>query len=195
MKRYFALLVFAVLTLTACAAQREAEDRTQRLQSRYAAAEGCDARVEVSSVCGGETLCYTLDVRCENGETHVTVLSPEELAGVGATVRDGEKLTLAFDGAMLDAGSAGSGVSALNASDILLRAAAEGYVTEWSEERFDGTDALRLCFETERDGQKLFVTGYFDDADRPLYAEIEQNGEILAYLQFTDFTFRDILTA
>ena len=73
------------------------------------------------------------------------------------------------------------------------RAAAEGCVTERNCERCENTEALRLCFETEHAGEKLLVTAFFDASDKPLYAEIEQDGRILAYLQFTDFVFCDII--
>ena len=196
MKRIFTLLTVTVLLLSACAAQQEADSRADELQARYAGAAGCSARLEAAAVRETETLRYTLDVEKTAEETRVRVLAPEELAGVGATVRHDGTLRLTFDGTVLDAGSALLGVSALNATDIRLRAAAQGYVTERSTERFAGTeDALRLCFETEQDGEKLLVTAWFDESDRPLYAEIEHKGEILAYLEFTDFTFDAILTS
>ena len=196
MKRIFALLTAAVLLLSACAARQEADNRTDELQSRYAEAGGCSARVDAAVVRETETLRYTIDVEKNGEETRVRVLAPEELAGVGATVRHDGELCLTFDGIVLDAGSAMPGVSALNATDILLRAAAHGYVTERSTESFgEEEDALRLCLETEQDGEKLLVAAWFDGEDRPLYAEIERGGEILAYLEFTDFTFDDILTS
>lgn len=195
MKRIFALLSVAVL-LTACAARQEADSRVDDLQSRYAGTEGCSARLDAAVVREAETLRYTLAVEKNGEETHVQVLAPEELAGVGAAVRHDGALRLTFDGVALDAGSVVPGVSALNATDIFLRAAAYGYVTERSTERFGETEgALRLCLETEEDGEKLLVTAYFDEADRPIYVEIECGGEILAYLEFTDFTFDDILTS
>ena len=195
MKRFFALLTVTAL-LTACAAQGEADGRAAALQARYAEAAGCSARLDVAVVRETETVRYTLDVAKTEEETHIRVLAPEELAGVGATVLHDGALRLTFDGTVLDAGSAVPGVSALNAADIVLRAAAHGYITERSTERFAETgDALRLCFETEQDGEKLLVTAYFDETDRPLYAEIERGGEILAYLEFTDFTFDDILAS
>ena len=195
MKRIFALLGVTVL-LTACAARQEADGRADELQARYAAMEGCSAQVTAAVVREAETLRYTLDVEREESETRVRVLAPEELAGVGATVRRDGALRLMFDGVVLDAGSALPGVSAMNAADIFLCAAAQGYVTERNTERFGETeDALRLCFETEQDGEKLLVTAWFDEEDRPLYAEIACGGEILAYLEFTDFAFDDILTS
>lgn len=193
MKRIFALLT-AMALLTACAARQEADSRADELQARYAAMEGCSAQVDAAVVRETETLRYTLGVEKREGETRVRVLAPEELAGVGATVRDDGALRLTFDGTVLDAGSVMPGVSALNATDVFLRAAAHGYVTERNSERFGETeDALRLCLETEQDGEKLLVTVWFDETDRPLYVEIESGGEILAYLEFTDFTFGDIL--
>lgn len=196
MKRIFVLLTVMALLLTACAARQEADSRVNELQARYAAAVGCSARLDAAVVRETETLRYTLDVEKTAEETRVLVLAPEELAGVGATVRRDGALRLTFDSVVLDAGSAVPGVSALNAADIFLYAAAHGYVTERNTERFAETeDALRLCLETEQDGEKLLVTAWFDEADRPLYTEIERGGEILAYLEFTDFAFDDILTS
>lgn len=194
MKRFLAPAMLLALLLTACAARAGEETRTQTLQSRYEALTACTARAEASVVRTGETARYTVELARTDEETRVRVLAPEALSGVEASVRRDGALTLAFDGMVLDAGSALPGVSALNAPDILLDAAAHGYVTERSEERFGETDALRLCFETECSGEKLLVTAYFDADDRPLYAEFERNGEILAYLEFTSFAFGDILT-
>ena len=164
------------------------------LAAKYAALSGCDARVAVTVACDGETRQYTLDIAKDGDETRVTVLEPEALAGVSAVV-SGDALSLAYDGMVLDAGSADERISAVNAADILLRAAASGYVTERNTERYEDTDALRLCFETEQGGETLRVTAWFDAADRPLYAELERGGAVLAYLEFTDFVFHDIITA
>ena len=193
MKQLCALLALLTLLLTGCAAG-QADTRVETLQQKYAALSGCDARVAVTVACDGETRQYTLDIAKEGDETRVTVLEPEPLAGVGAVV-SGDALSLAYDGMVLDAGSADERVSAVNAADILLRAAASGYVTERNTERYEDTDALRLCFETEQGGETLRVTAWFDAADRPLYAELERGGEVLAYLEFTDFVFHDIIPA
>ena len=193
MKQLCALLALLTLLLTGCAAG-QADTRVETLQQKYAALSGCDARVAVTVACDGETRQYTLDIAKDGDETRVTVLEPEALAGVSAVV-SGDALSLAYDGMVLDAGSADERISAVNAADILLRAAASGYVTERNTERYEDTDALRLCFETEQGGETLRVTAWFDAADRPLYAELERGGEVLAYLEFTDFVFHDIIPA
>lgn len=192
MKQLCALVALLALLLTGCAAGQP-DTRTEDLQQKYAALSGCDAGVLVAVVCDGETRQYTLDIAKDGDKTRVTVLEPEALAGVSAVV-SGDTLSLEFDGMALDAGSMDERISAVNAADVVLRAAASGYVTERNRERYEDTDALRLCFETEQGGERLYVTAWFDADDAPLYAEIERDGEVLAYLEFTDFVFHDIIT-
>ena len=194
MKRIFALAALLALLLAACSTE-QSDARVEDLQQRYAAMSGCDAFVDVAVVRGGETAQYALEITRDGDGTRVAVVEPEALSGVTAIVSGDDALSLSFDGMVLDAGSVDPDISAVNATDIMLRAAATGYVAERNSERFADTDALRLCFETEHAGGTLRVTVWFDAEDAPLYAEIEREGEVLAYLEFTDFTFRDILPA
>lgn len=189
MKRIIGVLA-CVLLLCGCAAE-STDTRAEDLQAKYAAMAGCEATVDVWSASRDETAHYRLKLEKKDGKSRMTVLEPEELAGISAVV-SGDALSLAYDGAVLSAGAA-PGLSAVNAADVALRAAATGYVTERSRERYDDTDALRLCCETELNGEILYVTMYFDDVGAPLYAEIEHDGEILQYLEFTDFVFGDIV--
>ena len=155
---------------------------------------GCIARLNVRIAREEADESYTLDIERSGDGTRVTVVAPEALAGVTARVEKDGALQLQFNGTILDAGAAAGGVSALNAADIVLDAVAGGYVTEQSTERFgDVSDALRLCFETAANGETLLVTVCFYEEGTPIYAEIERGGEILAYLEFTDFAFGDIL--
>lgn len=195
MKKVFALLTLLLLLLSACAATVENDGRAEAIQARFAAMSGCAARFDVAIPRGDETVRFALSAAQNGEETRLTVLSPEELDGIVAVVRGKDALTLEYEGTMLDAGGVSGDVSGVTAFSCLLRAIAEGYVTERNGERFGDADALRLCFETEKGGETLLSTVYFDANDAPLYAEIEQNGEILAYLEFTAFDFGDIMTA
>lgn len=195
MKRCFAMtLAAALLLLTACSTG-VMDDRADRLQERYAAMSGCTARYEAAIVTDTQTLRYELEASQTDGETRVTVRKPEELAGIAATVRGDGALSLSFDGMVLDAGSLDPNVSAANALSILLRAIAQGCAAEQGREAFEGTDALRVCFTTDCAGETLRAAAWFDADDRPLYAELERDGEILAYLEFTDFRFCDTMSA
>ena len=144
--KHTVLALGAALLLVGCSAQERA-DRAELLQKRYAEVDGFTARVEVAVARTDETLCYTLDVDRKAGETKLTVVAPEMLAGVGVTV-SGEELKLGYDGLVLDAGSADPAVSAVNAADIVWQAIAGGWVTERGTEERDGAETLRLSFET-----------------------------------------------
>lgn len=190
MKRIL-LIAAAALLLCGCAA-RENEDRADAIQRKYAAADGYTARVEVDVARRDETAHYALDVSRSGDTARVTVVRPEELAGVGA-VMEGDELSLAYDGMVLDAGSMDETISAVNAADVALRAVAEGWITERNRERWEDVDALRLRFETDFGGETLYAAVWFNGQDMPLHAEIEHDGKILADLEFTDFAFGDIL--
>lgn len=184
-------LLFAALLLTGCAA-RDAPEREARLQERYAAMVRYAGTVEASVVRDGETAHYALEISREGDAARVTVVAPEELAGVTATLT-GDALEIGCDGMVLDAGSVDESITAVNAADIVLRAVGTGWIVERSAEQWEDIDALRLCFETERGGETLRTAVWFNEYDLPLYAELERGGEILAYLEFTDFGFDAII--
>ena len=191
MKRYAAMLICLAALLSGCAAE-QTDARAETLQQKYAAMDGYAATVELTTAERDESTRYRLDVKREGGETHVTVLEPEAIAGVSAVV-SGDALSLAYDGMALAAGGVETELNAVNGTDVVLRAAAEGFITEQNTERYGDTDALRLCLETELNGETLYVTAYFDEQDAPLYAEIERDGWVMQYLEFTNFAFGGIV--
>ena len=193
MKRLIVLLCGLAALLCGCA-EESGDTRAEELQRRCGEVNGYATTAYVTVADRDESRQYRLDVRHEGDETRLTVLEPEEIAGIVAVI-SGDALSLDFEGTVLAAGSAGTDLSAVNGADVVMRAAASGYITEQNYERYEGTDALRLCFETELNGETLYVTAYFDSEDRPLYAEIERQGDVLQYLEFTDFVFGDIVDA
>ena len=191
MKRYAAMLICLAALLSGCAAE-QTDTRAEDLQRKYAAMDGYAATVELTTAERDESTRYRLDVKSEGGETRVTVLEPEAIAGVSATV-SGDALSLVYDGMALSAGGAATELNAVNGTDAVLRAAAEGFITEQNRERYGDADALRLCLETELNGETLHVAVWFDERDAPLYAEIERDGWVMQYLAFTNFTFGGIV--
>ena len=192
MRRIVTLLLLAALLLGGCAAGDHQEERAEALQRKYAALAAWSGTVEAAVPREEEMLRYVLRMERKDGATRAEVLEPENIAGISATVKD-DALSVAFEGMVLDAGKAGEKLNAVNGADLTVNAIASGYVTERSVERFGEEDALRLCFESGAAGEKMLCTVFFDAEDRPLHAEWEREGEILLYLEFTDFTFDDIL--
>ena len=193
MKRFVFYLLPLILLLTACGDAARA-DCASEVQALYAGLQGYAAEVKVDMAREDETLHYTLSLTKDGDALSVRVLAPDALKGVTAHI-DGETLALEYDGAVLDAGTLNPKLSALSCVPLLLGAFPESYVTAQSTERFGEQDALRVCFETDCGGEKLACTMYFSAENAPLYAEIAENGKIILFAEFTDFTFGAILSS
>ena len=193
MKKLLGYLLPLMLLLTACGGDAGA-DRVTEVQTLYASLQGYAAKVEVDVPREDETLHYTLSLTKDDDALSARVLAPDALKGVTARI-DGETLALEYDGAVLDAGTINPRVSALSCVPLLLRAFPKSYITAQSTEQFGEQDALRVCFETDCGGEKLGCVVYFSAENTPLYAEIAENGKIILFAEFTDFTFGAILSS
>ena len=122
----------AALCLLLCGCGKKNAAEAQAVQQRYAALTGAVAEAEIVSHPEGETRSFTVRCTCDRTKdtATTTVMAPEELAGLSATVT-GEKLLIQYDGPALAAG-VGDTVSPANCIPYLLRALAEGYVLELS---------------------------------------------------------------
>ena len=132
------------------------------------------AQLEAEVVCHleGESRSYTVQCSYDRGGDAVTTITtPEELAGISATV-SGSDLTLTYDGTGLAAGPLRD-VCAANCLPLLLRAVSDGYILEQGKETIEGQPCLRLALDaTLPSGEKVLCTGWFYGADlTPCYAE------------------------
>lgn len=153
MKRGMYLAAALCLLLCGCGKKDAAE--AQAVQQRYAALTGAVAEAEIVSHPEGETRSFTVRCTCDRTKdtATTTVMAPEELAGLSATVT-GEKLLIQYDGPALAAG-VGDTVSPANCIPYLLRALAEGYVLEVGEETLEDIPCLRLALDTtDADGRE-----------------------------------------
>ena len=160
--------------LCACGA---APSAGQNLQEQYAAVKTAQLEAEVVCHLEGESRSYTVQCSYDRGGDAVTTITtPEELAGISATV-SGSDLTLTYDGTGLAA--------------VLLRAVSDGYILEQGKETIEGQPCLRLALDaTLPSGEKVLCTGWFYGADlTPCYAEFSQDGKLLVSARITYFTF------
>ena len=146
----------AALCLLLCGCGKKDAAEAQAVQQRYAALTGAVAEAEIVGHPEGETRSFTVRCTCDRTKdtATTTVMAPEELAGLSATVT-GEKLLIQYDGPALAAG-VGDTVSPANCIPYLLRALAEGYVLEVGEETLEDIPCLRLALDTtDADGEKV----------------------------------------
>lgn len=189
MKRTLPLLMLLAL-LAGCGEQTLT--RAEELQQRYGQLAGYEAEVRAAVVREDETIVYTLRLCAEGDSVRAEVVAPEELAGIAATMT-GEELTLNFDGMLLDASTDVARVSALSCAPLLLSSFPEAYLAHCGTEELSGVEALRADFSLTLGEETLGCALWFGAEDAPLYGEVAREGKIIAAVEFTRFTFGDII--
>lgn len=184
-------VLLALLLLAGCSDTREVE-QTDALRSRYRELGSWEAAVKLALPREEKTSEYTLSLSADGEEISLSVLAPEELAGMGATLT-GEELRLHFDDLVLDGGTANEALNGFNAVPFAIETIRTGYLLEEGREKYGGEERLRLGFEGELNGAVLQTAIFFGDTEEPLFAEISENGKILVRMEFTDFAFGAIL--
>ena len=183
--------LLALLLFAGCGNTRK--EQSDALRSRYRELESWKTTVQLTLPREEETAAYTLSLSANGEEVTLTVLSPEELEGMGATLT-GENLQLRFDDLVLDGGTANETLNGFNAVPFVIETIKTGYLLEEGREEFDGEERLRLGLEGELNGAALHAAVFFGEEEEPLFAEISENGKILARMEFTDFAFGAILS-
>lgn len=182
-------LLFApmlMLLLTACGGGGE-KDVAASLQQQYAAVSAATLEADVTCHYEGEERTYTLLCAYTPEKSNITLLSPENLAGISATL-EGETLTLSYDDISLDAGSySAASISPVAALPKLMAAAATGYLTEQSEETVSDRPCLRLAFDLSEDEETLYTTWFDQETLLPLQSEISADGAVVFEVSWKRF--------
>lgn len=182
-------LLFApmlMLLLTACSAAEE-ENVVTVLQQQYAAVEYATMEAEVLCHYGDEVREYTLLCAYTPQTSTVTVLAPENLAGITAQVENGA-LTLRYDDISLDTGTyASADVSPVVALPKLMEAAAWGYPAEQSEEMLGERLCIRLGCDLNGESDTVYTTWFDKETLLPLQSEISVGGTLLFAVNWLRF--------
>ena len=183
------VLLFApmlMLLLTACGGGEE-DDVVARLQQQYAAVESATMEAEIVCHYDDEVREYTLLCAYSPDKSTVTVLAPENLAGISAQVENGT-LTLSYDDLSLDAGTySAAAVSPVVALPKLMRAAAWGYPAEQSEEMQGERTCVRLGCDLSGEPGTMYVTWFDKETFLPLRSEICVDGTVLFEVTWSRF--------
>ena len=192
---FCALMMSLVLTLCACAGgEMSNDDFAAVVQEHYRGAASMAMETKLRCDIDDAVREYVLDCTYERGgDYRVTVKEPQELAGIGASV-SGDSLSLHYDGITLEAGDASKEVCAANAAAYVVEAVARGYVLEQSKSEWEGEPCRRIAFELSSDRKaQMLCTVCFAEDMTPLCAEISEDGAGFVFMEFTNFTFGDII--
>jgi len=143
------------LILSACAGGEkadQAEELVQDIRADYIAMTGCTAHMDLTADYGTRVFAYGMDLSWQKeGETVLTITSPDNVAGTSAHIAAGET-ALEFDGVVVETGPLdGEGLSPIDAAPALLESAREGYISECVLEDWDGVQRLHVM---SRDPEK-----------------------------------------
>ncbi len=173
-------LLFApmlMLLLTACGGGEK--DLAADIQSQYAALASATMEADVTCHYEDEVRDYTFLCAYAPESSTVTVLAPENLSGISATVADGT-LTLSYDDISLDAGMySAASISPVAALPRLMEAAAGGYIKEQSTEDLDGRKCLRLSCDLPGEEGTTYTTWFDEETLLPLHSEISADGTVV----------------
>ena len=195
-KESCALMMTLCLLLSACggdeAEAQNADELALAIRTEYLAMEGCTARMEITAEYGDRVYQFTVGLgHVQGGETTLTVVEPEEAAGVTARI-SGEKAFLEYDGVSLETGPLDeSGLSPVGAVPFLLRGAREGFMAESALEIVGDTECLRMtCRDPEvPPGEGIELSLWFDSTTHLLVrGEILSEGFRVIDCSFTDFS-------
>ena len=182
-------MIFALtlmFLLTACGGGEENNVVTQ-LQQQYAAVGSATMEAEIVCHYDDEVRKYTLLCAYSPEKSTVTVLSPENLAGISAQVENGT-LTLSYDDISLDAGTySAAAVSPVVALPKLMEAAAWGYPAEQSEEMLGERTCIRLGCDLSDEPGTLYTTWFDAQSLLPLRSEIAVDGTLLFEIAWSRF--------
>ena len=180
MKKAFALipLVFALL-LSACgnAALQRYESFSQQLQEQ----DTLSFTAALTASYPDRTVQFELRYTLEDGLQRVTILSPERISGISASIKLG-KTALEYDGLSLDTGDLNAyGLSPMSALPLLIEALRHGHADAfWTE---DGMDAVELLYD---DHARANV--WFDGEGLPCRAELISDDVVVVNCEIKNWT-------
>ena len=194
-KRLCALMMTLVLPLSACGGatgESGAETMALDVRAKYLEMTACAGHMELTADYGQRVYTYGVDVTwAREGETLLTLTSPESVAGLTAHISQGET-ALEYDGVMVETGELNAdGLTPVDAVPALLAYAQEGFMAECVLEDWDGEERLHVtCRDPEKDpGQGTEAQLWFQpDTAALVRGEISSDGFTVIVCEVSGFT-------
>ena len=197
MRRWLCVPMMMALLLSGCGAGETKETTADTLRGLYREMSGCTMEALVR--CDQEGLEWEGSLACQylpGGESTVEVLAPEEIAGVKAIVRE-EDWSLAYEGEILNIlPVTEEELSGAVCLPRLMDALREGWLLEEGRETWAEKDCLRLRLDQTGQGEgKIISVLWLDVSDgTPVYGEVALEETTLFTVEFTAFSFCDIMS-
>lgn len=177
MKKLLIPLMISLTMLCGCASS--AQESFISFAREVSEASYIHFTAEVQTELNGSTSDFTLAYTQNDGDAEIEVIKPEMIAGIKARLKDGSA-RLEYDGAILDLGESGGGISPMSALPILASAIRGSHVElSWTE-----NDLLAARLIPSDD---MAVTLWLDGELIPQNAEISCDGRTVVYITIHDW--------
>ena len=186
MRRGIAVLMMLLLLLfCGCKSTENNLQEAIDFRASLVQAGGCSFRAEITADFEDYVELFTVDCECDaDGTTRLTIVSPENLQGITATVTD-RGGTITFDGLSVDFGLLADG-------NVIPAAAPAIAVVCWSSEYIAsaGTeeDLYRVTYEKNFEQKRICVDTCLKNR-LPIYSEICYNNQNILKIMISEFHF------
>jgi hypothetical protein len=184
MRRALALVLAMTLALalSACGGGND-RVRTEEFLTRAQGAASISLEAELTALSGEKVLEYTLSCGYTDHEAQVSVLAPESLAGITATV-SGQELDLSYQGAALETQLlTEGGIAPVSVLPQMLSALETGHLDRLGKGDWEGTPCITAELLVE---DSLTVALWLEEESlTPLYGELWENGSRSAWWTVT----------
>ncbi len=179
------LLVLTIALVFLCACGGGEEERLQEMRTELDPAGEIVLTAVLTAQSEEKILEYTLSCGYTGGDTTVTILAPESVAGITAQV-SGEELALSYGDAALELELlTETGVAPVAVLPSMISALLEGHLQSTSTGTHGETDCIVGEFFAD-DG--LTVSLWFQETDLvPVYGELWENGVRVAWCEISDW--------
>lgn len=196
-KRLCALMMILCLLLTGCSSgendgNNSADELALSIRTEYLAMTACSTTIDMVADYGQRVYEYTLAVSWQkDGETVLTVLEPEYIAGITARIEN-KTGYLEYEGVSVETGAlTAEGLSPVEAIPAILDNIFSGYIAECDFEMVGETKQLWfLCRDPENSPGVGTEAAFWFDAESHMLcsAEILSDGYTVVRCKFFDFT-------
>lgn len=184
MKRVVCVFLM-LLTLTGCSGETGEMNRCMALRERLLV-NGCSFTGKVTADFGDKVFSFSMQCTTDDrGTLRFTVITPEEISGIGGTIQAG-KGKLAYEDTVLAFPILAEGeLTPVSAPWLLISSLRGGYLASCGTDE----DGLRVTVHDSYEEDALTLDVWLDEEAYPIYTEIFWHGRRVLSMEIKDFRF------
>ena len=183
-KRVLVLLML-IFCLSGCGKAGEPTQKALDFRTKLMETRGCSFTADITADYGDRLYTFTVAAVFAQEQTQLSVVAPEEIAGITAKVSD-DGAKIEFDGVELDFGKLANGyVSPVSVPWLLGQCWIGEYIAYAGADK----DLERVTYLKGYHEEELTLDTWLSQDGIPVYAEVFYGGERCLTIEIRDFQF------